>query len=110
MSTVTYDRFRTARMLFEMRRYREAIVELEQLLDGATGDDYGLTEARELLARASYHAAYLPKAERLARELIAANPTDAYAHTLLVRTLERQSRAEEAQRAAVVARAFGADV
>ncbi len=109
MTAMTYDRLRIARMLFEMRRYREAVVELESLLDSAE-EEYGLTEARELLARAAFHAAYLTKAERFARELIDANPTHAYAHTILVRTLQRQSRHDEAERAAVVARAFGAEV
>lgn len=110
MTTATYERYRYARLLFEMRRYREAITELESLLEGTGEGDYGLAEARELLARASYHAAYLPKAEALARELIEANPTDVYAHTILVRTLQRQSRHAEADKAAAVARALGAEV
>lgn len=109
MTTLSFERFRLARDLFDRRRYREAITQLEALLD--EGDfGHGDAEVRELLTRSYFHAAYLPKAERLARETISTDPTNAYAHTLLVRTLQRMSRHDEADKAAVLARAVGADL
>ena len=104
-----YNRFLTARMYFQARRYREAIVELKAVL--AREERTSLRgEALELLALANFKAAYLPEAERIARELIATNPTDAYAHTILVRSLERQSKRDEANSCRRLAVAVGADV
>ena len=106
---IGYDRFRTAKMFFQSRRYRDAIVELKAVLEVEERSSLR-TEALELLALANFKAAYLPEAERLSREMIADNPTHAYAHTLLVRSLERQSRKDEADAARRLALAFGADV
>ena len=66
-------------------------------------------ETLELLALANFKAAHLTEAERLARQLISSRPTNAYAHTILVRSLERQSRHEEAARAKTLAVALGAN-
>jgi predicted Zn-dependent protease len=52
--------------------------------------------ARLLLARAYFHSAQLGRAELALRELIARAPTDAYAHLMLRRTLQRQNRHAEA--------------
>lgn len=104
----THARFMKARLLFDMRRFREAIAELKEVV--AAEDSHGYRgEVIELLARASYGAAYLPEAERLARQMIEENPTHAYAHTLLVRSLQRQSKHQEAERAARLADAVGAE-
>jgi len=107
-----YDRYRWAEILFAERDYRTAARELESLLtDIDTTDDkprHGLGEARLLLARSYYHAALLPKAERVARDLLADDPVDGYAALLLARTLERTSRHDEAQRMMTLATALGA--
>lgn len=104
----TYARYTKAQRLFGIRRYREAIVELKEVL--AAEDSAGFRgEVLELLARANFGAAYLREAERLARQMIETNPTHAYAHTLLVRSLQRQSRHEEARQAARLADAVGAE-
>jgi hypothetical protein len=42
------------------------------------------------------HSAQLGRAERELRTIVAENPADAYAHLLLGRTLQRQSRHDEA--------------
>ena len=102
-----YERLITARRYIEERRFREAIVELQVVLEHEVD---GTEEALELLALANFKAAYLPEAERLARQLIDAKPTNAYAHTLLVRSLERQSRREEAAQAKALAVALGAEL
>lgn len=104
----TYARYVRAQQLFAIKRYREAIRELKQVLAEEDSERYR-GEALELLARANFGAAYLPEAERLARQMIEANPTHAYAHTLLVRSLQRQARHDEAGQAARLADAVGAE-
>lgn len=106
-----HDRYSWAEILFGDRRYDVAARELEALLaevDQAEGPTYGLAEARLLLARSYYHAAHLRKAEAAARELLADNPVDAYAALLLYRSLQRQSKHEEAQHALTLASVLGA--
>ncbi len=106
-----YDQFRRAELDFNLRDYRGAIARLNSLvadLDDASGQQHGLSTARELLARSYFHAAQLEPAEAVSRQLLAANPTDEYAALLLARTLQRQSRHEEADRAFRVAAALGA--
>ncbi len=104
----THARFTKAQQLYDIRRFREAIAELRQVLEADDAEHYR-GEALELLARANFGAAYLLEAERLARLMIEHNPTHAYAHTLLVRSLERQSRKDEAAKAARLASAVGAE-
>ncbi len=107
-----YDRYRWAEDLFAHRDYRAATRVLEALLEEAAErpDDvgHGLAEPRLLLARAYYHQALLPRAEATVRDLLADHPTDSYAALLLARTLERQSRHDEARSAFRVAEALGA--
>lgn len=102
------ERYRGAESLFARRRYREAARELEAML--ADAPDYGLAEARLLLARSYYHAAWLVKAEQAARALVDADPTDAYALALLGRCLERQSKHDEAAGFLAQARVFGVEI
>jgi thioredoxin-like negative regulator of GroEL len=109
MST-TYMRFRWAEELFATRDYRGAATVLEELIT-ATADEvghHGLAEARTLLARSYFHSAQLRRAEAAARELLADDPTDAYAALLLARTLERGNRREEAASFRSLANALGA--
>lgn len=104
---MSYERLVIARGYIADRRFRDAIVELEAVLEG-TERASETEEALELVSLANFKAAYLPEAERLARQLIESRPTNSYAHTLLVRSLERQSRHEEAARARNLAVALGA--
>jgi Flp pilus assembly protein TadD len=53
---------------------------------------------RLLLARAYFHTAQLRRAEGQFRKVLDLDPTDHFAHFALGRTLERQTRPEEALR------------
>ncbi|WP_432572968.1 tetratricopeptide repeat protein [Kineococcus sp. SYSU DK005] len=97
--------FEMARAAFEERRYTDAVSGLEPLLE-RNPDDRAL---RELLARSYFGAAMLGKAEAQARELVRRAPADGYAHLLLARSLERQSRTSEARGHRVMAHVLGAD-
>lgn len=79
-------------MAFDEKDYGTAISRFTEVLDEVPGD----RNVREWRARAYYHRASLPRAEEDLRELLAADPTDEYATLLLARTLERQSRHDEA--------------
>jgi Tfp pilus assembly protein PilF len=105
-----YDRYRWAQDLFAHRDYRTSARVLEALLAELDGLDAGhaVTEARLLLARAYFHSAQLRRAEATARDVLAEDPTEAYAALLLARTLERGSRHAEAARAMSLAAALGA--
>lgn len=56
-------------------------------------DDAGLLTD---LARAHFHSAALGRAEQVLLRLVEIDPSDGYARMLLGRTLQRQSRREEA--------------
>ena len=107
------DRYRTAELLFDQRKYAEAAKELQALLDDArSGDDaltHGFGDAELLLARSYFHSAQLVKAEATARLLVEADPTDAYALVLLGRSLQRQSKREEADKFLRQAQIWGTD-
>lgn len=90
-----HDRWLRAQALFEDRAYREAIVLLKELLE-VEEIGHGLTGARLLLARSYYHSALLGPAIDAAREVLAIDPHEPYAHLLLGRSLQRQSKPEEA--------------
>ncbi|GAA1397446.1 tetratricopeptide repeat protein [Luteococcus peritonei] len=89
----TYFRYRLGVAAFERRDYRGAIDHFEQVLV----EDPGALEVREYLARTHYHRAALKAAEREARALLESDPTNEYVTMLLARSLERQSRPEEAE-------------
>lgn len=76
---------------FDERRYKDAVDHFEAVLDDAPND----LNVREYLARAHFHRAALAPAEREARAVLDADPTNEYMLLLLARTLERQSRADE---------------
>jgi Tfp pilus assembly protein PilF len=107
-----YDRFRWAEDLFAHRDYYGTARALVALLADVEASDerppHALTDARLLLARAYFHSAQLLRAEATAREVLAEDPTEAYAALLLARTLQRQSRHVEAAGAMNLARALGA--
>ena len=92
---ISHERLLAARRHIDERRFREAIVELHVVLENETKPSQ-TEETLELLALANFKAAYLTEEEHLARQLITSRPTNAYAHTILARSLERQSEHEEA--------------
>jgi tetratricopeptide (TPR) repeat protein len=93
-----HDRWVRAQTLFDARAYREAIQLLRELLDSPEVEEigHGLTEARLLLARSYYHSALLNPAIEAAREVLAIDPHEPYAHLLIGRSLQRQSKPDEA--------------
>jgi tetratricopeptide (TPR) repeat protein len=91
-----HDRWVRAQALFEERAYREAIVLLKELIAEPEDFGHGLTDARLLLARSYYHSALLGPAIDAAREVLAIDPHEPYAHLLLGRSLQRQSKPDEA--------------
>lgn len=93
------------RQYFEERDYRGAIRALRPIVE-ETPEDVG---TRLLLARAYYHAALLKPAEEQLLEVIEREPTEYYAHLMMARTLERQSRAEEAGKHRRIAAALTGD-
>ncbi|MGI4896293.1 MAG: tetratricopeptide repeat protein [Janthinobacterium lividum] len=95
--------FELAHEAFDDHRFTEAVAALEPLV-GRHPEDRSL---RELLARSYFGAAMLVKAEEQARDLVRRTPSDAFAHLLLSRTLERQSRHDEARGHRVMARVLG---
>lgn len=77
---------------FESRDYNVAIDRFVRVLEA----DSTNAQVREYLARAYYHRASLPLAEEQLRIILDRDPTDEYATLMLARTLERQSRHDEA--------------
>ncbi len=68
---------------------------------------HGTAELRLLLARAYFHSAQLGRAEAVLVRLVEEEPTDAYAHLLLGRTLQRAGRRAEAARPLALAEILG---
>lgn len=97
-----YDR---ATFAFETKDYGRAADLLEPL---AQADPHN-AEVLLLLARSYYYAARLGPAEQTARTMVERWPSDAYAHLLLARTLQRAGRAEEGARHLKLAEAMGLD-
>ena len=85
--------YEIAKMSFEQRNYAAAAGRLIELLEVEPGN----VGARLLLARSYYHSAQLAKAEVTLRDVLDRDPTEAYAHLMLGRVLQRQSRHDEAR-------------
>lgn len=102
-----HDRWVRARSFFEDRAYREAIVLLTELIEGHDDFGHALTDARLLLARSYYHSALLGPAIETAREVLAIDPHEPYAHLLIGRSLQRQSKPDEAARHLKLAELLG---
>lgn len=110
MTTTPFSlRLAWARSLFDNGDHRAAAIELAALLAEAEREPmlHGTAELRLLLARAYYHSAQLARAETILVELVEQEPTDAYAHLLLGRTLQRAGRHEEAKRPLALAEILG---
>ena len=104
-----FEVYEWARELFKGKEYNEAGQALEYLLEHY-GAEPGIGEARELLARSYYHSAQVNRAAEVAREILAREPGNAYAVLLLVRSLQRAGRADEAAAAERLGEAFGVDL
>ncbi|MGH3507081.1 MAG: tetratricopeptide repeat protein [Nocardioidaceae bacterium] len=85
--------YELAKMSFEQRNYAAAAGRLVELLEVEPGN----VGARLLLARSYFHSAQLAKAEVTLRDVLDRDPTEAYAHLMLGRVLQRQSRHDEAR-------------
>jgi predicted Zn-dependent protease len=85
--------YELAKLSFEHRDYIGAASRLVELVEVEPGN----TSARLLLARSYFHSAQLVKAEYALREVLDRDPTEAYAHLMLGRVLQRQSRHDEAR-------------
>ncbi|MBB6119121.1 tetratricopeptide repeat protein [Nocardiopsis algeriensis] len=92
MAESTYDTYNRARMFLELGDPIYAAKTLEPALESEP-DSRSLLE---LLGRAYFHSAQLGRAERTFRRIIELDPVDNWAHIALARTLERQSRHDEA--------------
>jgi predicted Zn-dependent protease len=102
----TEQRYQRARVFFDSKDYVTAAKMLAELVAEVPGD----VAVRLLLARAYYHSAQLGRAEAQLREFLERDPVEDYAHLLLGRTLQRQSRHDEAARHLRIAAAMtGAD-
>ena len=86
----TLDLYRAAQGWLQEGQPREAV----RLLELAEQRSPGEPAVRRLLARALFHFAALGRAEALARELVATDPSDAGAALLLGRTLQRRGDPE----------------
>lgn len=102
-----HDRWVRAQALFEEKAFREAIVLLKGLIAEPEDFGHGLTEVKLLLARSFYHSALLGPAIEAAREVLASDPHEPYAHLLLGRSLQRQSKPDEAAKHLKLANLLG---
>jgi predicted Zn-dependent protease len=87
-----FEAYERASLYFEMRDPSEAARILEPLAEAQPGN----RSVIELLGRSYYHSAQLSRAEATFRRLVELDPCNAWAHEVLARTLERQSRPAEA--------------
>ena len=95
-----YDR---ATFLFETKSYGRAADLLEPLVAANPHN----AEVTLLLAHSYYHSAALGRAESVLRGMLERWPSDAYAHLLLARTLQRAGRAQEGAPHLKIAEAMG---
>lgn len=86
------ERWERALLLFEAKDYTGAA----RLLTDVVAEHPDQSGPRMLLARAYFHSAQLRRAEEELRVIVDRDPVDHYAHLMLGRTLERQSRHDEA--------------
>ncbi|WP_404386610.1 tetratricopeptide repeat protein [Knoellia locipacati] len=110
MSDATFaDDYEAARQRFETGEYREAAVLFIDLVDRSALEPplHGTTELRLYLARSYYHSAQLARAEEILRAMLVDHRDDHYALLLLGRTLQRQSRHDEARPHLAMAKLLG---
>ncbi len=86
------ERFRSAEELLRRGAPLHALTELEPLLE----EQPDAKSVLELAARAYYQSAQMRRAEETFRRIVELEPTNAWARYALGRTIERQSRHDEA--------------
>ena len=106
-----------AQGLFERGDHLAAANALAELVDEVESSDanpaqgdsvlHSTTDLRLLLARAYFHSAQFGRAEATLLRIIEESPTDAYAHLLLGRTLQRAGRHADAARPLALAQILG---
>jgi Flp pilus assembly protein TadD len=99
-----HSEFLRADLLLAMGQPTEAARILRPVVEAEPSSEAAL----ELLARAYFGSAQLARAEEALRRLVVLAPINGWARRALARTLERQSRAEEAAAHHRVADALGA--
>jgi Flp pilus assembly protein TadD len=97
--------FQRADFSLAMGKPAEAARILERVVEAEPSNQAAL----ELLARAYFGAAQLVRAEDVLTRLVALAPANGWARRALARTLERQSRADDAAVHHRLADALGAD-
>ena len=102
--TDLHSEYLRADLFFSMSQPVEAARVLEPLVTAEPGNEAAL----ELLARSYFGAAQLQKAEDALRRLVELAPANGWARRALARTLERQSRRDEAVAHHRIADALGA--
>ena len=102
-------RLEWARSLFDHGDFSAAAKALAELVDETASDQtlHGTTDLRLLLARSYFGSAQLGRAEAVLRGLVDDAPDDGYLHLLLGRTLQRQSRHDDARRHLALAEVLG---
>jgi Flp pilus assembly protein TadD len=83
-------------------------IEAARILEGVVAAEPANQAALELLARAYFGSAQLVRSEEVLTRLVELAPANGWARRALARTLERQSRADEAAVHHRVADALGA--
>lgn len=103
------DDYVAARAHFDAGEYAAAAPLFAALVDRSVMDPplHGTTELRLYLARSYYHSAQLARAEEILRAMLVDNPDDHYALLMLGRTLQRQSRHDEAKPHLAMAKLLG---
>ncbi|HKR51016.1 MAG TPA: tetratricopeptide repeat protein [Pseudonocardiaceae bacterium] len=91
--TDVVEQFRLAELLVSERRPLDALRELRPVLDAEPDSP----SVQLLAGRAYLQSAQLHRAEEAFRRVLEHNPSDYYARFALGRTLQRQSRLEEAR-------------
>ncbi|WP_433467208.1 tetratricopeptide repeat protein [Spirillospora sp. CA-128828] len=99
----TYEEFERATLFFDAGDYAAAAGMLAPIVAAGPGN----RSAVELLGRAYFHSAQLRRAEETFRRLVELDPCNGWAHEALARTLERQSRPDEARAFRRLAGAMG---
>jgi len=103
------DDYEAARERFDAGEFAEAAPLFAELVDRSVMEPplHGTTELRLYLARSYYHSAQLARAEEIVRAMLVDNPDDHYALLMLGRTLQRQSRHDEARPHLAMAKLLG---
>ncbi|SDE55188.1 tetratricopeptide repeat protein [Auraticoccus monumenti] len=106
MDDLTAMRFAMAERRFAERDYRGAGEQLALVV----AQNPSHLSARLLLARSHFHAALLEPARRELQNVLDQDPTEPYARLMMVRTLERQGRRDEAATQRRLAEAMGVEL